>query len=406
MGRDYGRPEAAVKASEKASPGAGEGVEASRRTGILYKSRRLMGSNALRLLVVALFAAAAAIPSWSPPPPTPLPLVGFSFSPKTADYLGEDPGLALSRLLEELHPDLVRLPVYWDDVAPAPDLLDFGPVDEMLDRVRQYDLTRDDGGARVMLVVGARNIAYPEQHLPAWVTTDSVPDAVRLPQYSRYVLATVARYEASPLVYAWQVENEPLDDVHPEGAPDASLDAGFLAAEVADVRAADPSRPIVVTTFDSSTLSLDLSVENPLLHLLGSLPGQPRPAGHPFPTLDLADVLGLDVYVVTPSTPLEETSAARRIGWKQQALDWWSLRAQASGKQLWVTEMQGAPWDGTEGFTTADLKTSAKAYQQVGAGVVLLWGVESWLLSDDWMVAGREAVTTLRTPPDRPGAVS
>ena len=90
---------------------------------------------------------------------------------------------------------------------------------------------------------------------------------------------------------------------------------------------------------------------------------------------------------------------SRRIDWKAQALRFWSAQAERSGKELWVTEMQAAPWNGTGGFTTDDLRASAAAYRDSGAGVILLWGVEEWLDSPDWMAAGRYAIGVMRRGP-------
>jgi hypothetical protein len=124
----------------------------------------------------------------------------------------------------------------------------------------------------------------------------------------------------------------------------------------------------------------------------------PKPVGHPLPTLGLGDVLGLDLYVVTPSTPLTDAGAVERIRWKEEALEYWVRRAGSVGKQLWVTEMQASPWNETTGFTADDLVASAHLYRRGGASVVLLWGVEGWLSDPGWMAAGKQAVHILRTP--------
>ena len=147
----------------------------------------------------------------------------------------------------------------------------------------------------------------------------------------------------------------------------------------------DSRHPVVITTYNSSTLSLDLAALSPA----GSLPSSgAQPAGHPLPALQLGDVLGLDLYVVTGDTSLADASAKKRTDWKSRALDYWSAQAQAQNKPLWITEMQGAPWPGMDNFSTGDLLYSAVAYRHHGASVVLLWGVEAWLQSDAWMQAG------------------
>jgi hypothetical protein len=164
------------------------------------------------------------------------------------------------------------------------------------------------------------------------------------------------------------------------------------------LRTFDGVHPVVVTTYDSSHVDLDRVGASPLAAVYQYLPLIPKPVGHPMPTLGLGDVLGLDLYVVTPSTPLSDAGVAERIGWKEEALEYWVRQADSVGKQLWVTEMQAAPWYETTGFTINDLLASAYLYRHGGASVVLLWGVEGWLSDPDWMAAGKQAVHILRAP--------
>ena len=236
-------------------------------------------------------------------------------------------------------------------------------------------------------------------HLPAWAP--EISDLSRLSAsatYQRYLEETFLRYAKTPLLYAWQIENEPLDRVKTNWDGQITIPSSVIASELELLRAIDPNRRVVVTTFNSSTLDLDQRKDSPLAGLLTRLP-LPQPTGHPSEALQLADALGLDLYVVTASTSLADASAATRIGWKQQTLGYWANRAVEMGKELWITEMQGEPWPDQDGFTTDDLQTSALAYKDQGARVVLLWGVESWLLSAEWMSAGMKAVTTLRAGP-------
>ena len=58
--------------------------------------------------------------------------------------------------------------------------------------------------------------------------------------------------------------------------------------------------------------------------------------------------------------------------------------------------MQGSTWNGDPGFSQEDLMESANQYSGTGVGAVLLWGVEDWLTSPEWMRAGQAAFQTLR----------
>src|SRR5690242_7531480 len=159
------------------------------------------------MALLAIPADAPLAPEPAPPPPA----VGFTFSPKNLDA-GIDEDVALHSLLVRLHPDLVRLPVYWDSVAPDPQTLDFTEMDGLLKVISDYDVRSVRRTARVILIVGARNIVAPEVHLPSWMDDSiDIDQLLGSEAYNRYLEATFERYAASPLLYAWQVENEPLD---------------------------------------------------------------------------------------------------------------------------------------------------------------------------------------------------
>jgi hypothetical protein len=324
------------------------------------------------------------------------PLVGFSYV-----YAGRPPDEAqagLRALLTGLQPDVIRLPVYWTDVQPEASRFDFSTVDALLQEVADHDARAAEGRrVQVILVVGARNLAFPEVWVPGWLDAAAAADLsglVRSATYLTYLRAAVSRYAHHRFLLAWQIENEPFDDVT-AGRDDVSLDAAALEAESSEVRRLDGRHPIVVTTYDSSTVALDRADAGPWGWLHRLLPG-PRAAGHPGLALDAGDVLGLDAYVVTPSTPLEETSARQRIDWKTGALAYWVRRADQRDKDVWITEMQAAPWERVEGFTPTALLHSARLYRQVGATVVLLWDVERWLDDPEWMATGQAAIRVLR----------
>jgi hypothetical protein len=321
-------------------------------------------------------------------------LVGFSFSPRTAAWLGEDPAPALETLLRELTPDLVRLPVYWDSVEARPGVFDFRETDRMLSFITAYNRTHVSRPARVVLVAGLRNMGYPELYVPAWIPAAERDPASKMdvdPRYQGYLAATVIHYRTSPILHSWQIENEPLDNVPTTAGTEVDIDGDHLQDEIEKVKAIDSRHPIAITTYNSATLSLDMAAMSP-----GGAPSSgPQPAGHPLGALQLGDVLGLDLYVVTGDTSLTDASAHKRIDWKSRALVYWAGQAEAQNKPIWVTEMQGAPWPGQDDFKPADLLYSANAYRRHGASVILLWGVESWLGSDTWMQAGRQARAVL-----------
>jgi hypothetical protein len=360
----------------------------------------------LRLVTViasaltAVLVPAAAFPTLAvdpAPPPLNPPLVGFSFSPAALSP-GTDPEEALAHLLNTLQPDLVRLPVYWSSVAPTPTSLDYAEVDRMIQTVKAHNAKKGARHTEVVLVVGARNLVFPEVHLPGWLDTRDVTKLEKLlktASYRQYLATTFRRYASLSFLRAWQVENEPLDNASINQLTNGALPASMIRSEVDLLRSIDLVHQVVVTTFNSSHVALDVEASSPLGWLYAHLPGA-RPAGHPAQALTMGDTLGLDLYVVTESTPLSVISASTRIAWKEDALDYWQGQAQKNGRALWVTEMQATPWIGTTGFTTDDLVSSALAYRGHGVSVYLLWGVENWLDSPAWMQAGMTSIKLLR----------
>jgi hypothetical protein len=324
-------------------------------------------------------------------------MVGFTFIPAHATDVGYQPAAALAELLHKLHPDLVRIPIYWSSVAPSADRLDFTTVDQLLATVAAANSRRHAQQTQVILVAGVRNLAWPEVHLPDWVVTGTTLDLGQITSsdaYRSYLAGSFARYAASPLLSAWQVENEPLDNTN-ESLGEVALESATVATEVALLKSIDPVHRAIVTTYNSASVSLDMQATSRFSWLFGLFPG-PKPVGHPKPALLLGDILGLDVYVDTPSTSLEDASITERIGWKAATLAYWADQGVQNGKQVWVTEMQGSTWNGDPAFSTEDLLESAQQYSGTGVSAVLLWGVEDWLKSPGWMAAGQAAFQTLR----------
>jgi hypothetical protein len=350
--------------------------------------------------LASVIVPAAAFPTMTvdpAPPPLNPPLVGFSFSPAAVPS-GVDPEQALAALLSTLQPDLVRLPIYWSTVAPTPTSLDYTEVDRLIAIIEAHNRKKGSRHTQVVLVVGARNLVYPEVHLPDWVDTRDVRTLDKLlktASYRIYLETTYRRYASLALLRAWQVENEPFDNASLNELTNGAIPASTIRSEINLLRSIDLVHEVIVTSFNSSHVALDARAASPLAWLYAHLPGA-KPAGHPAQALTMGDTLGLDLYVVTESTPLDVVSPSTRIAWKEETLDYWQGQAQDHGRALWVTEMQASPWIGTTGFTLDDLLSSALAYRGHGVSAYLLWGVEDWLDSPEWMETGITAIGLLR----------
>ena len=357
------------------------------------------GRNVIRALKGLWFLAGAALLLGSevwPPTTPPAPLIGFSYSPLMLYGAQRDPAQDLQILLDATNPDLVRLPVYWELVQPAPDTLNFSSVDELLAVVEGHNQAAEHP-TQVVLTVGARNFLYPELHAPQWAGPRQQPylnDAQAGSAYRAYFDGTILRYRSSPLLYAWQVENEPLDYVVNDLTGADQITPEQLAWEIARVHELDGSHEAATTTFDAWNASLDM-IQEYAPQALAAV-GVPL-SGHPAQALAAADALGLDLYLDAPSTPVHFMSLEVRAAWKQQAIDYWAGQAKAQGKDLWLAEMQAQPFGETSRFMPDDLVTTAVDYRQEPLQVVLLWGVDTWLEDPAWMAAATHAMTILRS---------
>lgn len=334
--------------------------------------------------------------AWSQPVPPP-PLAGFSFSPLISLWAHRDPQADLGLLLDATNPDLVRLPVYWEAVEPTPGQMDFSQVDALLAVVARHNQVATNP-TRVVLTVGARNFLYPELHEPSWAGPRWQPflnNMQAAPAYRAYIDSSITRYRDSPLMYAWQVENEPLDYVGNDLTGDDQIKVAQLSWEVGEVHRLDPGHKAVITTFDGWNVAVDMLqlYAKPALQVLGGYP-----SGHPEEALEAGDALGLDVYLDAPSTPLRFTSTNLREAWKEQSLAFWIGRAGSMGKDVWLAEMQAQPWANVPGgFDESDLVSSAAGYRREHLQVVLMWGVETWLDDPAWLAAATRAMAILRS---------
>ncbi|HVC42981.1 MAG TPA: hypothetical protein VND54_13460 [Candidatus Saccharimonadales bacterium] len=136
----------------------------------------------------------------------------------------------------------MRLPSYWESVEPTPDQVDFSEIDGLLAVVARHNEWAVNP-TRVVLTVGARNFLYPELHEPSWAGPRWQPflnNMQAAPPYRAYLDTSITRYRDSPLLYAWQVENEPRDYVGNASTGDDQIKVAQLSWEIGEVHRLDP----------------------------------------------------------------------------------------------------------------------------------------------------------------------
>lgn len=303
------------------------------------------------LILVGLFMVFLLLPL--EPPKNDLSSNGVTFSTRAVEALGLEWEEAYRAMLDDLEPDIIRLPVYWNRLETNRDTYDWTEFD------RQFELL-EGKKTRVLLAIGMKLPRWPECHLPEWA--ESLSEAEVETELFTMLQDVVSRYKDHVHLAMWQVENELLFSFGE--CPSWASDRERLKKEILLVRSLDLSHPIMTT--DSGELSTWLRTS----------------------TLPI-DVLGISLYRTAYND------------WHSY-FDWpvnpyfYKLHLQLLRPfvdQLVITELQMEPW----GPETVDLLESgaversfpvedfANRYdfaQRTGATDIFGWGVEWWYYMD------------------------
>ena len=328
--------------------------------------------------------------STSPVEPAGSTLLGLSFRPLQAREFGLDPLRALGELLP--YPfSLIRLAAYWDQIEPAPGVFDTAALDQQLEAAA-------GAGKQIILCIGAvKAFGYPEFFVPVHHVPVALPEGQLIGEAEHqalldaavgFVTRIVERYRSHPQIVGWQVEHDAVDPLGMEHS--WRLAAGFVAAEVAAVRAADGARPVVLNGFLPTSLPVRLQQQWRTRDQGDSLAVAAR----------LADIVGLDFYPrhglarLGPATAYLAGSDSR---WVRRASARYCRDVAGSGRRLMVAEGQAEPWEtvttppslpGRGMFSClpehviGNYNSAMRLGGSVPSGLwaYLFWGAEYWLL--------------------------
>lgn len=183
--------------------------------------------------------------------------LGISFRPRQCEDFDLDPQDTLHDLLS--YPfELIRLSAYWDRIESAPGAFETDELDWQLEAAER-------AGKQVIVCLGAvKSFGYPEYFVPPHRLEAPLPEgtlidgrshADLLDAATEHLVRLVRRYRKRSCIVAWQVEHEAVDPLGVEHS--WRLAASFVQREVKAVRAADPSRPVLLNGFlPSSTMVL------------------------------------------------------------------------------------------------------------------------------------------------------
>ena len=159
--------------------------------------------------------------------------LGVSFIPDYAQSLGLNPQETLDSLLA-IGVGQFRLVSYWNVGEPTPGKYDFSQLDWQFSKA-------EAAHAQVVLTLGLRQPRWPECHIPAWAAKK--PVEVWQPQLEKYMQTVVERYQHSPSLQSYQLENE----FFLKGFGDCTnFDRSRLISEYNLVKKLDPNHPIIV----------------------------------------------------------------------------------------------------------------------------------------------------------------
>ncbi len=318
--------------------------------------------------------------------------LGVSFRPPQIATLGLDLESTFEKLVA--YPfQLIRLGAYWSQIEPGPGVFDTRELDWQIE-------TAARAGKDIVLCVGPlKTFGYPEFFAPAHRLQRALPEhtlikpaeyASLLDAATDFATRIVDRYKRHASIVAWQVEHEAVDPLGMEHS--WRLAESFVAAEVAAVRRADPSRPILMNGYLPVTLPVRLMQWF-----------QTRDQGDSVSVAQRhADIVGLDYYPRHALASLGQTTLyldSSHSPWqrarRRELFDW----ARTNRHRLMITEGQAEPW---EAVTTPPNPHAQGMYSCLPEHVIvnynrwmswsrqadfaldayLFWGAEYWMLRD------------------------
>ena len=283
-------------------------------------------------------------------------VLGASFIPAYAQSLGLDPQDTMHALIKDVGVRNFRLVSYWDQLEPAPGQYDFSSLDWQF-----RDVEAAQG--QVTLSLGLRQPRWPECHMPAWAASE--PKGVWEGQLNDFITAVVNRYEASPALRSYQVENEYFlkgfgicDNI--PGAEDRSR----LVSEYNLVNRLDTRHTIIINRSQND---------------FGWPIGQPQP-----------DEFGISVYKrVWDATLTHRYLEYPQPAWYYAFVAGWTKLF--TGKDTIIHEMQAEAWapngksvnqisaaEGDKSLDAERLSGRVKFAEGTGMREAYLWGAEYW----------------------------
>lgn len=124
-------------------------------------------------------------------------IFGVSYAPFYAEEIGLDPKITYQQILTQLNVKNIRLNAYWNEIEPIQGIYDFNELDWYINEAQKNQ-------ANIILTVGFKLPRWPECRKPEWLSEDN-----RQEHQLIMVQKVIERYNQSPTIKAFQIENEP-----------------------------------------------------------------------------------------------------------------------------------------------------------------------------------------------------
>lgn len=279
-------------------------------------------------------------------------LLGVSFIPSYASYLGVDPHETLAAIINDLGVRQFRFVSYWNEIEPQQGTYDFSTLDWQMQAAEQ-------SGSKVSLSIGLRQPRWPECHAPDWVDT-SQPTSAWQPQLEAYMTKVIERYKNSPSLSSYQLENEffnSFGECH-------NFDRARLSTELALVKRLDPHHPVIISRSDNYA---------------GFAVREPR-----------GDINGISIYRrVWDGTLTKHYQTYPFPSWYYAFLA--GAQKILTGQPSVIHELQAEPWpphgqniketslaEQNKTFDAAQLQRTVAFGEKTGIRHMDLWGAEYW----------------------------
>lgn len=247
--------------------------------------------------------------------------------------------------------DIIRLGTYWKDVQKNKTGFNFSQIKTLLDIC-------EANNQKTIVTIGMKAPGWPEFYLPTWLNFASFEDIT--PYLYNFVQNAVFSLKNYKCIYAWQIENEPLD---PSGPHNLTIPLEVIEKEYKIFKKIDPSRKILINIWGN-----DKRRDNNIKKVI-----------------KMTDIIGLDVYY---KQFFKKYAGISLYLSPRGSLSSSSESIHKYNKPLWITELQAEPWEKNSKYYLSDSPKSmnpkllTENYLKVvelNPQAILFWGCEYWL---------------------------